>query len=82
MTIVHHGPDGPEEPEGEIPDDEDDEIGPDDPDYDLSEAHGYTWEPEREEEGGPFPPWLMVTITVLVIAGLVLPSLLIVMYYR
>ena len=52
------------------------------PDYDLSEAHGYTWEPAREEERGPFPAWLTVIITALVVAGLVLPSVLIAMYYR
>ena len=48
------------------------EFKPGDPDYELSEAHGYLWyESER-----PFPPrWLIVALTVLVIAGLLVPTL-------
>lgn len=59
--------------------DEEEEIGPGDPDYDLSEAHGYTWEPERD---APIAPWLMALISLLVIVALVIPGLLIVWQYR
>ena len=55
-------------------DDEEEEIGPDHPDYDLSEAHGYTWEPRREH--WPVPPWLIAAVSLLVVLGLVLPSIL------
>ncbi len=58
----------PEEPE------DDEEIGPDDPDYDLSEAHGYTWEPKREH--WPVPPWLLVIVSLLIVVALLLPGLL------
>jgi hypothetical protein len=55
---------------------EDDEIRPGDPDYDLSEAHGYLWEPAHRE----WPPrWLIVGLTVLVIAGLILPTVIYIM---
>ena len=57
--------------------DGDDEITPDDPDYDLSEAHGYRWEPERAH--WPVPPWLLVALSLLVIVALVLPGLLFVL---
>ncbi len=60
--------------EPEAVDEEVEEIGPDDPDYDLSEAHGYTWEPAREH--WPVPPWLLMAISLLVVAGLVLPGLI------
>ena len=61
-------PDGWDDPE-----EEDEEIGPDDPDYDLSEAHGYMWEPKREH--WPVPPWLLVAISLLVVVALVLPGI-------
>ena len=54
---------------------EDEEIEPGDPDYDLSEAHGYTWEPRREH--WPVPPWLLLLISALVVIALVAPSLII-----
>jgi len=54
---------------------EEEEFGPGDADYDLSEQHGYMWEPERES--WPVPRWTLVAISVLVIAALVLPALLI-----
>ena len=60
--------------EWDEPPEEDEEIRPDDPDYDLSEAHGYTWEPKREH--WPVPPWLLVAISLLVVVGLVLPGLI------
>jgi hypothetical protein len=59
------------------PDDapEDDEFGPDSPDYDLSEARGYGWEPERPSR---WPPqWLIVAISLLVVAALLVPALLV-----
>ena len=53
----------------------DDEIRPGDPDYDLSEAHGYLWEPGQRE----WPPrWLLVVLTVLVIAGLIVPAVILI----
>jgi hypothetical protein len=55
-------------------DEEEEEIGPGDPDYDLSEAHGYTWEPAREH--WPVPPWLLVTVSLLVVVALVLPGVI------
>ena len=57
-------------------DDDPDEISPGDPDYDLSEDHGYTWEPHRTN----WPPrWLLIAVTVAVVAALVVPSILIVL---
>lgn len=61
-------------------DEDDDEFGPDSPDYDLSEAHGYTWEPAREH--WPVHPGLLVAVSLLVVLALVLPSLLIFWQYR
>ena len=52
---------------------EDEEIQPGDPDYDLSEAHGYTWEPRREH--WPVPPWVLLVVSALVAVGLIAPSL-------
>lgn len=68
--------------EDDIPDtDEDEEVefGPGSPDYDLSEQHGYMWEPEREH--WPVPPWLVAVVAVAVILALVLPSILFVLNY-
>lgn len=63
-----------------IEDDEERDLGPGEGDYDLSEEHGYTWEP------GPslwrVPPSVMVAVSVLVILALVLPSVLILWQYR
>jgi hypothetical protein len=54
---------------------DEDEIRPGDPDYDLSEAHGYLWEPRRK-----WPPrWLIVALTILVIVALLLPALIYIM---
>lgn len=53
---------------------EDEPFGPGDPDYDLSEAHGYGWEPPREH--WPVPPWLLIAVSIVVIVALVLPALL------
>ena len=60
------------------PDDEEpEEFGPGDPDFDLSEAHGYMWEPEREH--WPVPPWLLVVISILVVIALILPAVVIIL---
>ncbi len=56
---------------------EDEEIQPGDADYDLSEAHGYTWEPRREH--WPVPPWLLLVISALVVIALVTPSVIIIL---
>ena len=65
----------------ELPDDEeeDEDYVPGDTDYDLSEAHGYVedaepiWQPR---------PWLIATITLLVIAALVLPAVFTILVLR
>lgn len=62
-----------------LEEEEEDEFGPGSADYDLSEEHGYMWEPERDHV---VPPWLIVTISVIVIIALVLPSILFVLVYR
>ena len=64
-----------DDPEIAEPDEE--EIGPADPDYDLSEAHPYSWEPKREH--WPVPPWLLFAISLLVAAGLLAPALIIIL---
>ena len=60
--------------------DDDDEFGPGDPDYDLSEAHGYSeWEPASRH--WPVPPWLLAVVSLIVAAALVLPSIFLVLRY-
>jgi len=54
--------------------DEEEEFGPGDPDYDLSEQHGYMWEPKRRDWPVPLP--VLLVVSVLVVIALVLPSLL------
>ena len=51
--------------------------GPDDPDYDLSEAAGYAgWEePGRE---GILPQWLIVVVSLLLILAIVTPTILLI----
>ncbi len=66
-----------ETPEGYY-DDEDDgdeeEIGPDDPDYDLSEGAGYAgWEPPQRSFF--LPQWVIVAMSLLLILALLLPAL-------
>jgi hypothetical protein len=63
----------------EPPDEIEEEIGPDDPDYDLSEAHGYTWEQEREHS--PVPRWLIVGVSLVAAASLLLPSIFLLLRY-
>jgi hypothetical protein len=64
------------DPRGEA---DDDEIGPNDPDYDLSEARGYGSEPERSSLWPP-PAWVMVVVSVLLVVALVLPGILLILY--
>jgi hypothetical protein len=67
-------------PEGYYEDDELDDDdgyipGPDDPDYDLSEAAGYAnWEPGRKEL---LPQWLIALVSILVILSLAVPAIVI-----
>jgi hypothetical protein len=55
--------------------DEEYELTPDDPDYDLSEAAGYSG---REDRGRRplIPMWLLVALSLLLIFSLLLPALL------
>lgn len=57
-------------------DDAEDEFGPDSPDYDLSEASGYGFEPERPSRWPP-PQWLIVAISLLLAAALLVPAVLV-----
>src|SRR3989304_5274949 len=70
--------DEPEEaPEGYYDEeDEDEEIGPDDPDYDLSEGAGYSgWEPRSGSGSFFLPQWVIVALSLLLILALLLPAL-------
>jgi hypothetical protein len=65
-------------PEGYYDDDDDDDDGyipgPDDPDYDLSEAAGYAgWEEPRRR--GLMPQWVIVLISIVLILAIVIPLL-------
>jgi len=71
-------PEGYYAPTGERPLDEEDDEGyiPDeeDPDYDLSEAHGYSdWEPNRDSI---IPRWLIVVASLLLIFAILIPVLI------
>ena len=64
-------------PEGFYDDefDEEYELTPDDPDYDLSEQAGYSgWEEPRRRTG--IPQWLIVALALLLILSILLPALL------
>ncbi|MDP9238832.1 MAG: hypothetical protein M3P30_15770 [Chloroflexota bacterium] len=63
--------------EWDEPDEEEEEIGPDDPDYDLSEARGYGWEPPQRP-WWRLPPWLIVTVSLVLVLALLLPALVII----
>jgi len=55
--------------------DEEYEVGPDDPDYDLSEGAGYSgWEGRGRRSLVPF--WVIVAISLLFIFAMLLPALL------
>ena len=63
-------------PEGYYDEEDDDSYVPDetDPDFDLSEAHGYSdWEPRHP---GPFPGWLLPAASILLIIAILIPLLL------
>ncbi len=60
---------------------DEEEFGPGSADYDLSEEHGYRWEPEGDGGGGPIPQWAMVLVTLLVVSGLLLPAVLLIYRY-
>lgn len=62
----------------QIPHDDrdEDEFGPDSPDWDLSEGHGYMWEPKREQ--WPVPSWVLILVALVVIFALVVPGVLLV----
>lgn len=62
------------EPEDEDREGVEEAIAPGDPDFDLSEAHGYLWYPERDE--WPVPRWALVAISIAVVAALVLPTII------
>jgi len=59
--------------------DDDGEDGPGDADYDLSEEHGYLWEPEPRR--GLLSPLVLALVSVVVIVALVLPGILFVLRY-
>ena len=65
-------------PEGYYDEDADDDSyvpGPEDPDYDLSEAAGYAgWEEPRRE--GIVPRWLIVVASLLLILAILTPVVL------
>lgn len=55
--------------------DEEYELGPDDPDYDLSEGAGYSgWEGRGRRPLVPY--WVLVAVSLLLIFALLLPALL------
>ena len=54
-----------------------DEIGPEDPDYDLSEAHGYSWEPGPSF--WPPPGWVIAAVSLLLVTALLAPALVFVL---
>ncbi len=75
--------DNPEDEEGEPEGYYDDEVdedggyipGPDDPDYDLSEAAGYAgYEPPRRR--GLVPQWVIVVFSIVLILSILVPLLL------
>ena len=52
---------------------DDDEIGPDDPDFDLSEAAGHSgW--DRQRRTG-IPQWVVVAVSLALVLSLLLPAL-------
>jgi hypothetical protein len=64
-------------PEGYYEDEEDDSYvpGPDDPDYDLSEAAGYAGY-EAPERRGILPPWVIALVSIVLILAILIPVLI------
>lgn len=58
--------------------DVEEEFGPGSADYDLSEEHGYRWEPERESI---IPQGVMVTVSIILVLALILPTILLIYWY-
>ena len=54
------------------------DFGPGSPDYDLSEEHCYTWEPARIEV---IPRWLLVSLSLVLVVALLIPSIYIVLRF-
>ena len=68
---VEDAPEGYYEDE---PEDEESEVGPEDPDYDLSEAAGYSgWDSQRRTG---IPQWVIVAVSLALVLSLLLPVLL------
>lgn len=66
----------PDEWDDEVDVDEvEEDFGPGTADYDLSEEHGYAWEAERTDV---IPRWMVVSVSLLLVVALVLPSIYIV----
>lgn len=66
-------------PEGYYDDEDEDDDSyvpqPGDPDYDLSEAAGYSgWEPPARR--GIIPQWAMVALSILLILAILVPVLI------
>ena len=55
------------------PEDEEYAIGPDDPDYDLSEEAGYSGYDSQRRTG--IPQWVVVAVSLALILSLLLPVL-------
>ncbi len=69
--------DNPEDEIEDAPEDQDEEyeLGPEDPDYDLSEGAGYSgWEGRGRRSLVPF--WVIVVISLLFIFAMLVPALL------
>ena len=66
--------DAPEGYYDDEPEDEAYELTPDDPDYDLSEAAGYSGRDSQRRTG--IPQWLIVALSLALILSLLLPVLL------
>ena len=66
--------DAPEDYYDDEPPDGEYEIGPDDPDYDLSEEAGYSGYDSQRRTG--IPQWVVVAISLALILSLLLPVLL------
>ena len=50
------------------------DLSPDDPDYDLSEAAGYTyWEPRQSF---PWTRWVIISVALLIVLSLLMPVIL------